>query len=345
MIIFNTIINKKALDRYSITYLLLSFLSGFLELGIILYALRENMPLIIIPILGIAYQSGALFRRPIELPSWHYLAATASGLVIGLIIDRSIGLLIITIFLLSIGLQGSRELVLKKRYVGTFAKRISRVLGFAFSGVFDLHFLLAVAVIGLIVMLVMRKDLIGVPGPSFQRNWYAGVLGRTMLIHQAHYFSYAYFIPFLFLNMSGVSISLVGIVFSIGWISYSIAPLIFPKKSLIQYFSLGHLLASLTLFTIFSFSNNFWIVLGAWFFSGFGGGTVFYLREMEHSISEKTDLELWENFGHIFGLIVSITIIGISGQPTNLFIIGGTIAVLTALFLPISMWMKFSTEI
>ena len=335
---------KKAFDHYSITYLLLSFLSGFLELGIIVYAFHEKMSLIIIPMLGIAYQSGALFRRPIELPSLYYIVATGLSLIIGFMIDRSIPLFVITIFLLSIGLQGSRELVLKKNHVSTFAKRISRVLGFAFSGFFDLGLLLAVAAIGLIVMLIIRKDLIGVPVPSFQHNWHAGVVGKTMVIHQSHYFSYAYFIPFLFLNMSEVSISLVGILFSIGWISYSIAPFIFPKKSVIQYFSFGHILASLTLFTIFIFSNNFWIVLIAWFFSGFGGGTVFYLREIEQNISEKPDLDMWENFGHIFGLIICLIIINISDKPIELFMVGGSIAVLTALFLPISMWMK-STNI
>ena len=114
----------KAFDRYSTSYLLLSFLSGFLELGIIMYALRQGMPFVAIPLLGVAYQAGALFRRPVELPPWHYVAATALGLALGLVTHESIILLVLTVLLLSIGIQGGRELTLKKAQVSTFAKRV-----------------------------------------------------------------------------------------------------------------------------------------------------------------------------------------------------------------------------
>lgn len=308
-----------------------------MELGIIIYALRQGLPLSAIPLLGIAYQLGALFRWPVELPPWHYIAAIALGLVLGLVTDRSTPLLALTVLLLSIGLQGGRELVLKKTQVGTFAKRVSRVAGFAFSGFFGLRFLPAVAIVGLTTMLLLRKGLTGATVPFLHRNWHAGLLGVTMLIHQSHYFSYAYFVPFLFLNMHNVSAPFVGLMFCIGWVSYSVAPFVFAKRSLVRSFSLGHILAFLTLFTIFGFSGSFWVIILAWFFSGFGGGTVFCLRELEREVtSEKPNLDLWENFGHILGLVVSLTVIGLSGQPLIVFPVAAVIALLTAALLPLS---------
>jgi len=328
-----------AFDRYSAGYLLFSFLSGFLELGIIVYALRQGLPLVTIPLLGIAYQVGALFRRPVELPPWHYVTATALGLALGLVTDGSIVLLVLTVLLLSIGVQGGRELALKKTQVSTFAKRVSRIAGFALSGFFDLRFLLAIAVLGLTTMLLLRKGLTGVAAPFLHRNWHPRLLGMTMLIHQSHYFSYAYFIPFLFLDVHNVSAPLVGLMFCIGWVSYSIAPFAFAKQSLLRSFSFGHVVVSLALFTIFGIFKSFWIIVLAWFFSGFGGGTVYCLRELERKIiGDKPDLDLWENLGHILGLVVSLIVVAISGQPTNVFLAAGTIALLTALLLPLGMW-------
>jgi len=327
----------KAFDRYSTSYLLLSFLSGFLELGIIMYALRQGMPFVAIPLLGVAYQAGALFRRPVELPPWHYVAATALGLALGLVTHESIILLVLTVLLLSIGIQGGRELTLKKAQVSTFAKRVSRIAGFALSGFFDLRFLFAIAVVGLSTMLLLRKGLSGVAAPFLHRNWHPKILGVTMLVHQSHYFSYAYFIPFLFLNVHNVSAPLVGLIFCIGWVSYSIAPFAFAKQPLARSFSFGHVLASLTLFTIFGFSESLWVIILAWFFSGFGGGTVFCLRELECKlISDKPDLDLWENLGHILGLLVCFTVIGVWGQPPIVFLMAGIIAFLTAAILPLS---------
>jgi hypothetical protein len=325
----------KAFDWYSIGYLLLSLLSGFLELGIIIYAFRQGMPLVAILLLGVAYQAGALFRRPVELPPWQYIFATGLGFMLGLVNHESIALLVLTVLLLSIGLQGGRELILKKTQVSTFAKRVSRVAGFALSGFFDLRFLLAVAIVAFTTMLLLRKGLTGVTAPFLHRNWHAGLLGVTMLIHQSHYFSYAYFIPFLLLYIHNVSAPLVGLIFCIGWISYSITPFIFAKQSLVRSFLFGHILATLTLFTIFGFFQNFWILILAWFLSGFGGGTVFCLRELERNlVSGKPDLDLWENFGHILGLAISIAVVGISGQPLIVFPVAGVIALLTALLLP-----------
>ena len=143
-----------------------------------------------------------------------------------------------------------------------------------------------------------------------------------------------YLIPFLFWQVHNMSAPFVGLAFCIGWISYSIAPYLHSRRHLTGSFASGHILASLTLITISVFFQNLWVVMLAWFVSGFGGGTVFCLRELESNLADrKPDLDLWENLGHIVGLAICLTLLAVFEQPTIVFLAGGVIAILTGLLL------------
>lgn len=329
----------RIVDWYYFDYLLLSFLSGLLELGVVVYAFRQNMPLVAIPLLGLAYQAGALFRRPFELSARHYAVAALSGLALALVVGHYIVGLILSVFFLSIALQGIRDLALKNTEAGTFIKRVSRVAGFIFSGFFDPSLLVVVASVILATLFFGWKTLAGMRPTRDRDNWHPGPLGLTMLVHQSHYFTYACFIPFLFLRVHSVQLSFIGIIFSIGWISYSVAPFVFAKQPRLKVFSFGHVLAFFTLVTIFCFSQNLGLVILAWFLSGFGGGTVFCLRELASKVLEdRPDLDLWENLGHVLGLVVSLLVISISANPIYVFLIAAIIALLTAILLPLTVW-------
>lgn len=328
-------------DLFTIGYLLLSFASGFLELGIIIFALRLQMPLVAVPFLGLAYQLGTIFCRPIRLPLSLYAAITVVAFIVVLTAGDAIIPLFFAVFLLSIGLQGGREMASTRFRLGNFVKRISRVIGFALAGFFNLHVFIGIAGIVLAVILLLRRKVDRITLSTVGQNWRPSFLGITMLIHQSHYFTYAYFIPFLFFNTHGITASLVGLLFCIGWVSYSTAPLILGKQPAIPSFVIGHLLAAITLFIIFMFSHSFLLTLLAWFFSGFGGGTVFFLRKLhERTAAKESDLDLWENTGHIAGLLICLLLIIILGQPNNVFLTAGSIALLTALLFPLGISLK-----
>jgi len=224
----------------------------------------------------------------------------------------------------------------KKFQLGTFIKRVSRVLGFALSGFFSLPVFIGLACIVVTVLIVLRRQIDSVNFLIIANKWRPNFIEFTMLVHQSHYFTYAYFIPFLFFQGHAIDFSLLGPLFCIGWISYSLTPIIFGKQPTIRTLVIGHLLASATLFMIFWFSRSFTYVTLAWFFSGFGGGTVFCLTKLhKQEADNESDLDLWENIGHITGLIISLLIILISGRLNNVFLAAGFIAFLTALLLPL----------
>lgn len=296
------------------------------------------MTLFAIPLLGLAYQGGALFSKPLTLPRWQYFMAVLLGTSLSLLGRNWLLFLFLQVFFLSMGLQGIRELVSKKANVSTFIKRISRVGGFAFSGFLNLTLLFVASIVVLLVIVVLWKGLMGVARISIQSNWHPGWLGITMAIHQSHYFTYAYFVPFLYVNNLGVSAIFAGILFCIGWISYSIAHFVFKGQPLIRTFSFGHVLAASSLITIFFFSGNFWIVSVAWFLSGFGGGTVFCLRKLEARITyQKPDLDLWENFGHVLGIIFALCIVAGTNKPEAVFLGSAGIAIATSMLLPVGL--------
>lgn len=224
-------------------------------------------------------------------------------------------------------------MVSERQTVSTFVKRVSRVAGFACSGFLSWQLLPTVAGITLLVVLFLGRDLQQVQKASIRKNLRLGSLGWIMTIHQSHYFSYAYIIPVLLINYHGVDPRISGLFFCIGWLSYISSRRLFGERSLERTFTIGHILASITLAAIFFFSNrSLLILLALWFLTGFGGGTVYCLRQLrERSITDKSDLDSWENIGHVLGILICLIILGISETPEIVFAVSSLIAAITCM--------------
>ena len=153
----------------------------------------------------------------------------------------------------------------------------------------------------------------------------------VMLVHQSQYFCYAYTVPYFFIAVHGLLGFKFAGAYAIGWVSYTFAFLVFSKKTLLRSLFVGHVLVALSLLVMFIFSNNLLIFLTTSLFAGLGGGTVFCLKLLRDRWEEGwTDMNLWEDFGHLAGLGVAAILVLISQSPALTLVGGAVLALLTA---------------
>src|SRR6266496_47708 len=110
-------------------YLSLSFASGLLELGGVMFAIRLGLPIWAVLIFALAYQVGALCKNPMELSRGQYRSLVVVACVVGIAAHWNTWFLVPALLLLSAGLQGIREEALLLSPVATMPKRISRIVG------------------------------------------------------------------------------------------------------------------------------------------------------------------------------------------------------------------------
>jgi hypothetical protein len=220
---------KSFSNRYRITYLFFSFLSGIVELGSIIFVLQDNMPIFYMPILGIVYQCGSLFSKPVILNFNYYLCLAVIALIFSFVAYKNIVFLCFSVLLISIALQGIRGLTSEQCSVSTLQKRIFRIFGFAVAGFFSYYFLSSICALVISISLLFLKGWFKWEPVQFSQNTKIDLLGTAMIIHQSHYFSYSSFIPYLFISYHSIPIYYSGVLFIIGWISYSISHLLLGK--------------------------------------------------------------------------------------------------------------------
>lgn len=327
--------DSPGLDRFAASYLALSSLSGVIEIGTVILVIRMEKPLYGIPLVGLAYQLGAFFREPIQLASWLYYLAVMLSLMLAVVASQSLVFLLLTVFLLSVGVQGIRGIASRNQRIGTFTKRVFRIAGFASSGLVSWKNLPMVAGLTLLAALLAMKAPHR-PLRTKVRNVGSGPIGWTMMVHQSHYFSYAYMIPLTLINNYGIAPRLAGTLFCIGWLSYISSRRVFGKHGLILVFALGHILAAFSLAGLFLCSSgSLGGVLGFWFLTGFGGGTVYALHELKRTApTEQYELGPWENIGHVLGVLISLVALLVLQTPRPVFLVASMIALATlALFL------------
>lgn len=325
------------------TFLALSFLSSVLELGPIIALAQEGESLVIVLLAGLAYQIGNLIAG--------MRSATAVLLPISALI--AIGLAWFSrqseVFFLGSVLFGSISLQRMRRSINashgntlgvtTLQKRSVRIAGFAVAGIVGLPVypwmisLIGVAAVGAYFSFAHGTE-------EGKRNYRVRTnpLPIVMLIHQSHYFAYAYLIPVLLIVVFGSSPYLVGIGFVIGWISYASVESFVHSRRFATVFIVGHAVVAVSLACLGIFYFSLPIVLFAWFLSGFGGGTVFCLARLNKAAgSYRIDLEPWEDLGHVIGVVVSILLAIVLFNPfRGVFLAASVIALLAGL----SMWLS-----
>lgn len=324
--------------RFKLAYNILNLSSGFLELGCVIFLIVTQENIINILLAGLSYQIGNLAASTIRLSRKAILVIVFLS-VLFLIIYLRTGVMpfyFANIAFVSIALQKVRRLIVSvigSESVSTFSKRTVRIAGFLVAGLAS-GFAMLIACLGVVIVtcyIATQHVQSWADSPAILRTK-VNTLSSIMIIHQSHYFSYAYWIPILFIYKLGIPYYLAGLFFILGWLSYIYTEKLFGGFDEIRVFMLGHLTVAISLVLLGLFSNLLPIVLIAWFISGLGGGTVFCLKRLNKKSSEPTDLDIWEDIGHVSGVLISIIFAVIFadrfGSP---FFVSASIAMITAL--------------
>lgn len=314
-----------------VLYLFLSGLSGFLEIGLLVFALRSTLPLVNVPLFALAYQGGALLSYPIKLPYAAYFFSGIAGAACFLSFPDSPLVASLGILLAATALQHARDLAGKRCQTTTLRKRVARVIGFLVAPWLSAGMIAAISIIAVTMAAVTRLSDSSAQQSEHTARPRASLLALTMVVHQSHYFSYFCFLPWVFLNVLALPPALVGPAFALGWVSYCLTPLLFRRLPPVPVLIWGHLLVCAALCAMCIWTERLVPVLLAWFFSGFGGGTVYCLRDLNSMRGpEATDLDAWENIGHVFGAALALTLVLAWGNPKYAFASAAVLALCTA---------------
>lgn len=312
---------------WACAYLGLSGLSGMIELGVLIMAARRES-LLDIPLFALAYQVGAALSHPIRLPRIAYAVAGVLACVCAVVGGGSAAFQAAAIIGTSTILQHVREVIGRRCHVTTFWKRVARVGGFVAAPWLG-SWGIATAALGLL-------GIWAVVGPATnraKRAWPSlDVLGVTMAVHQSHYFLYSCFLPLVFIRTQAVPLALIGLAFALGWTSYCWAPWLFRRWRPERAFVFGHCVVVAALVMMIWWIASPTVVLLAWFISGFGGGTVFCLRDLERRRhpAREGHMDAWENIGHVIGAGAGIVIVSTLGNVAAAFEIAAGAALCTA---------------
>lgn len=287
------------LDKYP--FLLFSCVSGFLEIGCIIFAIQHSFPIYQILLLAIAYQLGSFFTKNIRIS--FKIIVLLNIIAIGCYYFQSevsinFFLLWVGILSFSVCLQAVRGP--NKALINTGEKRIFRIIGFALAPLFSLQIMTILSMLVFIVAFFSRRLFLSrleLDKIIFQ--------DYIMIFHQMHYFSYSYFVLIIAITKTGFSSFSTSLLFALGWITYAITPYFANKRHYIVYFFSGHIFLLLVL-VLMGITNNYHYKILLWIITGFGGGTVFCIEkilELKSRLREKAS-ELSENIGHVLGVIV-----------------------------------------
>lgn len=320
-------------------FLLLSGVSGVVELGPVFIAAREY-GLVAGLVAGLAYQVGNLAASSLPLARrWAgvVLITGVSLLLAGLWMPSTA---VVGVSCVSVGLQKYRRFLQKSSTSGggaraTLVKRVVRIAGFALAGLVDLSGLIACAV-------VITASYYGAMRSFSADSWRSETrprplkwspLAGVMVIHQMHYFSYAYVLPFLFAVTFGFGGLAAGAAFAFGWVTYASVEKLVRGQRYCLYFLLGHSLVVLSLSALATWSSSAPAVVSAWAVSGLGGGTVYCLSRINaQAAALRVEMDRWEDVGHLAGVAVPLmlSLAGVA-SPAALVYASATLAGLTAL--------------
>lgn len=285
-------------------FLLLSLLSGVLELGgAFLSAVNgvQGWKLLILPLM---YQLGNLLSGiwPIR-PRW--VGTIGIALALAGVLPTSSALFAFRLMAASFCLQRAR--CVQKENCPTWLKRSFRIGGFVLSPAMALW----PAVILTVCLMIPALTLL--TGPAGRKKLHPGVrVVPVMVFHQMHYFIYTYIMPVWLFAQSG-SLLLSGAVFGLTWVIYLLPQTVAEKMDSVEprrMFFACHTFLALTMgaLCVSSALGYTPLMCAAWLLSGLGGGSVFCIRELLPA-HQRVDLTLSENIGHVAGVLAAIPIL------------------------------------
>jgi len=306
----------------AILYLVFSFLSGVLETGIVTAGLMR-FGISTGLTLALAYQIGCLARNPLRLSLQGAACILCCSLPLSMSGHNSVLVLLMVTVLVSAGIQSAREWLLPKLCpVSLNTKRIVRVSGFicgilgGFAIGLSLITCISIATCLTILPLAIRQER-KAPWMNLNRRFISDGYGWIMLLHQTHYFAYAYVMLAILLASGGQHpgepilwqpVKASG-WFALGWLSYISGRWLLKEKfkmSALQAAITGHTWVAVCLVCMGLFRDHSLVLGIAWVLSGFGGGSVYAINELARLNGCRADVELWEHWGHVVGVSLSL---------------------------------------
>lgn len=297
-------------------FLLLSLLSGVLEIGIILWGYAAEMPLWVVLVLGAMYQLGNLLFVPGKLGRLQICILGTCCLCFGMVNPRGeyIFLTAAQIVLASLCIQAMRAR--QKGSCPTWLKRLFRIGGFLLAP-------LMVGYFGEVMLVCILVPLcaalaVGDKGDVASKVQAAGKgLSATMIFHQMHYFVYTYVMLAAVLELVQNSWLCVAL-FALTWGIYLLPGLVADKAGRYHPVTLffvchGFLAACMGMLTAAFLTGNIILGLCAWMLTGLGGGSVFCIRCLTKR-EASCNMTLSENIGHFLGALVSAAVACAAGE-------------------------------
>lgn len=298
-----------------IGFLILSLLSGVLELGSVWYAWNAGLPTAAILLYALSYQLGNLLFLP-GLATRRRVTALCMGGMLLLCINmflNSLLLLWLEITIASLCLQASRAGC--KSRCRTWLKRIFRAIGFVPAPIFMFF---PQIVTGLCFLAAMAAILsCGREPVTLAKSGRKPLLfSPVMFFHQLHYFAYAYIMPVSFAALTG-SVMAGASAFALTWLVYLLPqPLAeaFAKRSggipYRKLFFCGHCFLALVMagLSMAVSAENIAVLCIVWALTGLGGGTVFCIGHLTPRC-EEMDMDFSEKLGHVLGPLAAIPVV------------------------------------
>lgn len=296
-------------------FLILSLFSGVIELGAVYIGIVHKLPMHLIIILPLFYQTGNLMMSLIPpKPSLNIiLAGIVCFLSLAYCRYPTLWILAIQLAFSSYCIQLTRAQ--HKSICPTWLKRSFRIAGFALSPIMllgDGQLILPLSML-LCVFLVYKDIIAQSKDKKIIRGKETKVIGisMVMIFHQMHYFVYTYIMPIYIYQMTG-NIIISGLIFSATWVVYLLPQTFAEKFNIINYkkiFFICHIFLGLCMacIAISAYFNKIMYVLFFWLLTGFGGGSVFCIRYLSKKY-EFTDMDFSENIGHFFGPLVAVVL-------------------------------------
>lgn len=311
----------------STRYLVLSGLTGVLELGVVLWAARAGWAAWQVVGLGVCYQLASLLVRPFPLTPRSYRWLLVAGAAAGVVALSSVAAVPVAVACTAAGLQGVREEQLGGGSVSTLTKRASRILGFVGAAAFSLWFLVLLPVVVGAIARSAPVARVRRPRPPLVRPTPHEVL---MVVHQSHYFAYSYVLIFVLVGLEPGRGLPAAVAFALGWISYSLVPSLFGRFAPLPSLVAGHVLVAVMLVIIAGTIGDAGPVTTAWILGGFGGGTVYCIKELgTQGRRTAPNMESWENVGHVTGSVLALVAVVVLSLP-GAFVVAAAAAAATA---------------
>ncbi len=296
-------------------FLMLSMLSGVLEIGVVLYGFTAGMPVGTVLAMAAMYQLGNLLCLPGRIrPFWTGVIGTLNlCLSVANLYWKQPVVMAGLIALSSFGIQMARAG--QKAACPTWLKRLFRIGGFLLAPLMTVcPGLLMVFCAGLPLAAVLCRYK---TGTSVGKEKAGKTLSAVMVFHQMHYFVYTYGLLLYLLGLTG-NPKLCAVWFAWTWVVYLLPGWIAergrryrPKTLFFVCHSFLAVLMGILTAAVWTdqVRTGFW----AWMLTGLGGGSVFCIRRL--TVREETcNMTLSENIGHFAGTLVSAGVSFAAGE-------------------------------